>query len=125
LIMLLGIAGVCFAPDLRRALPTLLWVAVATGLAALTIGHPRLRLPIVVAFVPFCAYALLRLWGAWRLRRGRRADGVGGPPLRRGWRMYAAAGGCALFILLIGSTRYVTWLAGERHALAARWAVAA
>lgn len=125
LIMLLGIAGVCFAPDLRRALPTLLWVAVATGLAALTIGHPRLRLPIVVAFVPFCAYALLRLWGAWRLRRGRQADGVGGPPLRRGWRMYAAAGGCALFILLIGSTRYVTWLAGERHALAARWAVAA
>jgi hypothetical protein len=115
LVMLLGIVGVCFAPNPRRALPILLWVAVAVGLAALTIGHPRLRLPIVAAFIPFCAYAVAQLPRLWR---NAWPDGTRHPLRDR--RVYAALGGCLLFLALVGSTRYVAWLQGERYAFAAR-----
>ncbi|MEN9935787.1 MAG: hypothetical protein RLZZ387_2366 [Chloroflexota bacterium] len=113
LLMLLGIAGVCFAPSWRQRLPALLWVAVASTLAAVTIGHPRLRLPIVAALIPFAAYALLRLPHAWRAR------GL----MLRDRRAYAALAGCLVFLALIGSVRYVGWLRGEWYAFQARQAL--
>ncbi|MBX0328212.1 glycosyltransferase family 39 protein [Oscillochloris sp. ZM17-4] len=114
LIMLLGIAGLCFAPSYRRALPALLWAGLTVALVAISIGHPRLRLPLVSALIPFAAYALARapeaLRASARLLRDRRA--------------IAALVGAALFLALIVSTRYVTWLRGERYALAAQWQIA-
>jgi hypothetical protein len=107
-VMLLGIAGASFAPHVRRVLPTLLCVVAAVGLAAVSIGHPRLRLPVVTALIPLAAYALLHLPAAWR----------GRSRLVHDRRMLAALGGGALFVLLIGSPRYVTfgraeWLAWQ------------
>jgi hypothetical protein len=114
LVMLLGIAGMALAPRPRRALPALLWVALAAGVAALTIGHPRLRLPIEVVFVPFCAYALLNV-RRWAMGARRWARGAYRParivPLLIGW---------ALFLALIASVRYAAWLRGEWYAFEAR-----
>ncbi len=115
LIMLLGIAGVCFAPSYRRALPALLWAGLTVALAVISIGHPRLRLPLVAALIPFCAYALVRLPAAWRA----------GARLLRSRRSLAALAGAAVFLALIASTRYVTWLRGERYTLAAGQQLAA
>jgi hypothetical protein len=122
-IMLLGIAGICFAPDLRRALPTLLWIMVACGLAAVTIGHPRLRLPIVTMLIPFAAFALMRLASAVR----RRMVGTQGKEQQSGRRMRRVTWVVAslVFLALIGSTRYLTWVRGEWYAFEARRAFAA
>lgn len=112
---LLAIIGVCFAPHPARAVPTLLWVGLATMLAALTIGHPRLRLPIVAAVLPFAAYALVRLPAVWRhINR-----------LLRDRRSYAALAGSAVFLALIVSTRYIPWSAGMWYALPGRAALEA
>jgi hypothetical protein len=155
LIMLLGIAGICFTPSLRRALPTIVWIMVACGLAALTIGHPRLRLPIVTVLMPFAAFGLVQLANAARgrffaterteetaqgedgeRRRQRDVQGNTAPALsaltpsvsqrsRKPARLLAALAASLVFLALIGSTRYVTWVRGEWHAFAARGALAA
>lgn len=113
-VTLLAIGGICFMPRRDRAAPVLLWVALATMLAALTIGHPRLRLPIIAAFLPFAAYALTLLPGVWSrlaaLRRDRRA--------------YAALAVALLFLALTASTRYLPWLASLPDAVAGRAALA-
>lgn len=114
-LMILAIGGVCFAPYPARAVPTLLWVGLATLLAALTIGHPRLRLPIVAAVLPFAAYALVRLPAAWRHTR----------QLLHDRRSYAAVGGFAVFLALIVSTRYIPWSAGMWYAVPGRAALEA
>ncbi|HWQ14947.1 MAG TPA: glycosyltransferase family 39 protein [Roseiflexaceae bacterium] len=130
LVMLLGIAGMALAPNPRRALPALLWVALAAGLAALTIGHPRLRLPIVAAFFPFAAYALLnaRRWVMGH-RRWAIDDGSATPrahrPLPSAYRLIPLLAGWALFLALIASARYTAWLRGEWYALQARQQLAA
>ncbi|NTV62909.1 MAG: hypothetical protein HGA65_05145, partial [Oscillochloris sp.] len=114
LIILLGIAGLCFAPSYRRALPTVLWAALTVGLVAISIGHPRLRLPLVAALIPFSAYALVALPAAWQA----------GGRLLRDRRSYAALALALLFLALIVSTRYISWLRGERYALAANQQIA-
>lgn len=114
-IVILAIGGICFAPHPARAVPTLLWAGLATLLAALTIGHPRLRLPIVAAVLPFAAYALIRLPAVWRhINR-----------LLRDRRSYAALGGIAVFLALIVSTRYLPWSAGMWYAVPGQAALAA
>lgn len=114
LIMLTGIIGLCFTPSWRRALPVALWVAFSVLLSAVTVAHPRLRLPIVVALIPFSAYALLQLTlvrgRLWRLLRDRRT--------------ILALAGCLVFLGLIFSMRYLNWMAGERYATPARRALA-
>jgi hypothetical protein len=112
-LMILAIGGVCFAPHPARAVPILLWVGLATLLAALTIGHPRLRLPIVAAVLPFAAYALVRLPAVWRHIR----------QLLRDRRSYAALGGVTAFLALIVSTRYILWSAGMWYAAPGRAAL--
>jgi 4-amino-4-deoxy-L-arabinose transferase-like glycosyltransferase len=62
LIMLAAIAGICFAPNRRTLLPVLLWVLFVTFMSAITIGHPRLRLPIVALLIPCAAYGLNLGW---------------------------------------------------------------
>ncbi len=60
LIMLLALAALSFTGQFRRLLPILLWVLFSTFMSAVTIGHPRLRLPIVAALIPLAAYALMQ-----------------------------------------------------------------
>ncbi|HEU5015206.1 MAG TPA: glycosyltransferase family 39 protein, partial [Roseiflexaceae bacterium] len=137
LIMLFGIAGVCFAPHWRRALPVLLWIVFGTLLSAVTLGHPRLRLPLVGAMIPFAAYALARgttfifskrrrNWGTeehGNSERYRQSSIVH----RRSFvlRLALALGGCLVFLALIFSMRYLTWLRGEQYAFPGRQALAA
>ncbi len=113
-IMLTGMIGLCFTPSWRRALPVALWVAFSVLLSAVTVAHPRLRLPIVVALIPFSAYTLLQLTlvrrRLWRLLRDRRT--------------ILALAGCLVFLGLIFSMRYLSWIAGERYAAPARRALA-
>lgn len=117
LIMLGGIAGLCFAPTWRRATPTVAWFVSGVALSAITVAHHRLRLPLVGVLVPFCAYALWRLPAALRaLRRGPgRATLLRTGVMLLGW---------LLFFGLIVSTRYVTWARAERSAIAGRQALA-
>lgn len=115
LIMLLGIVGLSFAPSWQRALPVLLWFTFGVLLSAITVAHPRLRLPLVCVLIPFCAYALIKLPAA--LRRPAQ--------LLRDRRTILALVGCLIFLGLIFSWRYVTWLEGERYAVSGRWALEA
>lgn len=114
-LVVLAISGICFAPHPARAVPTLLWAGLATLLAAVTIGHPRLRLPIVAAVLPFAAYALVKLPAAWRRPR----------QLLRDRCRYAVLGGMLVFLALIVSTRYIPWSAGMWYAVPGRAALEA
>ena len=114
-LMLLAIGGFCFMPQPARAVPTLLWVGLATLLAALTIGHPRLRLPVVAAVLPFAAYALVRLPALWR-----QPD-----RLLRDRRSYAALIGAMIFLAFMFSTRYISWIESLRYTVPGRAALAA
>lgn len=114
-LMLLAIGGFCFMPQPARAIPTLLWVGLATLLAALTIGHPRLRLPVVAAVLPFAAYALVRLTATWRHVHRLARD-------RRG---YVGATGAICFLALVFSTRYIPWIESLQYTVAGRAALEA
>lgn len=113
LLMPLAFAGICFAPRRERAVPTILWVGLATLLAALTIGHPRLRLPIVAALLPFAAYALTILPGV-----GLRAQA-----LVRDRRAFVVVAATLVFFAVIGSLRYLPWLDGMQYAVPGRLAL--
>ncbi len=113
-ITLLGIIGLSFAPAWRRMLPVLLWFSIGVLLSAITVAHPRLRLPLVCVLIPYSAYALAHIpaaiWQPWRFLRDRR--------------ILIALAGCLVFLGMIFSWRYVPWLQGENYARPARLAVA-
>lgn len=124
IIMLLALATLCFAPQPRRLLPIVLWVLFSSFMSAITIGHPRLRLPIVAALIPLAGYALVRLADLWRCVRGQglfsgtqRSKGV--------LRFMVLLLSWAIFAALIFSTRYLSWLPAEQLALRGRQALAA
>jgi 4-amino-4-deoxy-L-arabinose transferase-like glycosyltransferase len=114
LVMITAIIGASFTPSWRRATPILLWVLYSVAISAITVAHHRLRLPIVGALIPFSAFFMMSLPAFIRNFNQTRHD-------RRIW---LALGGVLLFGALIFSTRYITWLGGERHAWAARTALA-
>lgn len=107
-VVVLAIFGLVFAPTGRRRVPTVLWVVFGVALSAITIGHPRLRLPLVASVFPYSAYGLLEFPVFWRVRSRR---------------VVLALGGCVVFFALIFSMRYVTWLGGERFAWLGRGAL--
>ena len=78
LLVLAAIWGYCYAPRESRSLVLVLWVLFGTAMSGLTIGHPRLRLPLLGVFVPYAAWALLNLraLGARAVRRPRRVAAV-------------------------------------------------
>lgn len=116
-IMLAGIAGLCFAPSWRRAAPVVTWFAFGVLLSALTVAHHRLRLPLVGALIPFAAYALWRFPTALHaLRRGLSRSALA----RLGMMLL----GWAIFFALIFSTRYLTWARAEWIAIGGRQALA-
>ncbi len=112
LIMLGGIAGLCFAPSWRRIAPLFLWFVFGVLISTITVAHHRLRLPLVGVMIPLAAYALLYLPIAWR--RGRQ--------LLRDPRLWVMLAGWLVFAALIFSTRYIQWAFAEPHALVARTA---
>ncbi len=109
-LMLLAIFGLCYAPKFRRTLPVLLFVAVSVFLSAVTIGHPRLRLPITSVLLPYAAFALCAARSILRPRRE--------------WRFAVGVLGCLAFFTLIFSTRYLPWARAEMVARSAEEAVA-
>ena len=129
LLMPLGLLGLWLAPGGRRTLPAVAWVLLATLLAAVSIGHPRLRLPIVAVALPYAAYAMTeaRSWlgalGRWRT--GWRRSAGPRPQLTRGQlaRIVGCALSIALFFGLTASARYVPWLRSlpAQALAAARW----
>lgn len=123
-IMLLALASLCFAPQPRRLAPIVLWVVFSTFMSAITIGHPRLRLPIVAALIPLAGYALVRLADLWR--RARSQGLFSGTQRSKGvLRFVALLLSWAIFAALIFSTRYLSWLPAEQLALRGRQALAA
>jgi hypothetical protein len=127
LIMLAAIAGICFAPNWRKLLPIVLWVLFVTFMSAITIGHPRLRLPIVALLIPCAAYGLNLGWRRVRIARSQESgvrsqnapveDNPAHPgnPVRdsrnqRIGRVVLMLVGWLMFVALIFSTRYITWV---------------
>ncbi|HEX6289946.1 MAG TPA: glycosyltransferase family 39 protein [Herpetosiphonaceae bacterium] len=97
LLMLGGVWGFCFAPRERRSALLVLWVLFGTLMSGLTIGHPRLRLPLLVAFVPYAAWAVLLLPTILRALRVR-------------WRATACAALLSLvFVAIIYTQHYGRW----------------
>ena len=75
LLVLGAIWGYSYAPRESRSLVLLGWVLFGTAMSGLTIGHPRLRLPLLAVFVPYTAWALLNV-RALAARAVRRPRGV-------------------------------------------------
>ncbi|GAB4164789.1 MAG: hypothetical protein Fur005_25310 [Roseiflexaceae bacterium] len=100
LILAAVVIGLLTTPRKRDAIPILLWAAFLTFMSAITIGHPRLRLPIIAALIPLAAYGLIAAV-AW-LRR---------PQIRSGWqwRLAGLAFGWLVIAGLVFSTRYIGW----------------
>ena len=107
-LMLLGLLGLTVTRRAERNWALLLWPLYGTLLTALTLGHPRLRLPLLVTLLIYAALPLADPREAWR----RLCD-----PERR-WRKIGAllAGGLALAYLLF-STAYIPFLRGQLRAL--------
>jgi hypothetical protein len=97
LLLIGGVWGFCLAPRDRRSMLLLLWVIFGTAMSALTLGHPRLRLPLLVAFVPYAAWALLQLRSLMTLARQNRRMAL------------VAAGSTLLFLGLIWTNQYIRW----------------
>jgi hypothetical protein len=92
-----GIWGFCYAPRERRSVLLVLWVLFGTLMSGLTIGHPRLRLPLLVVFVPYAAWAVLMLPSIGRTLHTR-------------WRATACATLVTLgFLALIYTQHYGRW----------------
>ncbi|MBC8159675.1 MAG: glycosyltransferase family 39 protein [Roseiflexaceae bacterium] len=104
-LMLAAIAGLYFAPQWRRTLPLLAFVALSVALSAVTIGHPRLRLPIVCVLMPYAAFLLVS---------------VGELRPRPRWRVGLALASGLLFVSLVVSTRYLPWAWAELAAVRGR-----
>lgn len=113
-IVLLAIAGWCLMPQPERSIPALLWIGLATLLSAITIGHPRLRLPIVAVMLPFAAYMLVLLATNWRNVWSQ----------LRWWRGIASLIGAVAFIALIVSRHYFPWVTSLWPVLAGQAALA-
>lgn len=97
LLVLGGIWGYCFAPRGSRSLVLLLWLLFGTLMSGITIGHPRLRLPLLVAFVPYAAWCGLMLPSIVRSLRSR-------------WRATTIAALVTLgFLGVIYTQNYVRW----------------
>lgn len=97
LLVLGGIWGFCFAPRESRSVVLLLWLLFGTLMSGITIGHPRLRLPLLVAFVPYAAWSALML------------PSIAGA-LRARWRLAAIATLATLgFLGIIYTQHYGRW----------------
>lgn len=89
-LMVLGMIGIVAARRRDHNLPLLLWAVYGTLLSAVSLGHPRLRLPLLIAFFVYAALPLAHPRTVWQRFCGDEA---------RWWRL--AAG-----LLLLGGLWY-------------------
>lgn len=89
-LMVLGLVGIIAARRRDHNLPLVLWAVYGTLLSAVSLGHPRLRLPLLIAFFVYAALPLAHPRTVWQRFRGDEA---------RWWRL--AAG-----LLLLGGLWY-------------------
>jgi 4-amino-4-deoxy-L-arabinose transferase-like glycosyltransferase len=102
LLTLAALLGMWLAPAASRSLPVLLWPLYGTLLSAVTLGHPRLRVPLLVSLAVFAALPLARPRQTWRALRAA--------PL---WRRAGLAASLALFAFLIYAGALVPFFAGQ------------
>lgn len=106
MVMLAAIIGAVVAHRSERNWALLLWPIFGTLLSALTLGHPRLRLPLMVMPLVYAALPLAHPAATWqRLRRLR----------HRGWFLLLAAVLAGLY--LVFSTAYLPFFRGQLQAL--------
>ena len=102
LMVLAALLGMWLAPPRSRSLPALLWPLYGTLLSAVTLGHPRLRVPLLVSLAVFAALPLARPRQTWRALREA--------PL---WRKGGLAASVALFAFLIYAGALVPFFAAQ------------
>lgn len=105
-LMLAALVAVAISSRSERNWALLLWPVYGTLLSALTLGHPRLRLPLMV--VPLVYAALPLAHPATALRRLR---ALGRP------RLVALLAAVLLWLSLLVSTAYVPFFQGQLQAL--------
>lgn len=75
-IMLLGVVGLAAARRNAYSLPLLVWPLYGTLLSAVSLGHPRLRLPLLIAFLVYAALPLAHPRTVWQqIRQSRWRSG--------------------------------------------------
>lgn len=105
-LMLLALLGVVVTRRDERNWALLLWPLYGTLLTALTLGHPRLRLPLLVVSLIYAAFPLSHPHQTWQRFRSLP---------RRGY--VALLLGALAFAYVIFSTAYLPFLRGQFNAL--------
>ncbi len=80
-VMVLAVLGIAAARPRERSLPLLLWPLYGTLLSAVSLGHPRLRLPLLITFFVFAALPLAhprQVWARLRASAGGRWRALAG-----------------------------------------------
>jgi 4-amino-4-deoxy-L-arabinose transferase-like glycosyltransferase len=102
LLTLAALLGMWLAPAVAQSPPVLLWPLYGTLLSAATLGHPRLRVPLLVSLAVFAALPLARPRQTWRALRDAST-----------WRKAGLAASVALFVFLIYAGALVPFFAGQ------------
>lgn len=106
-LMLLALLGLVVTRRSERNWALLLWPLYGTLLTALTLGHPRLRLPLLIVPLIYAALPLAHPGETWR-----RLNAPGR------WRRVAALlTGALVLAYLLFSTAYIPFLRGQLRAL--------
>lgn len=109
LLALLALAGIVLARPSERNPIILAWPLYGTLISAAALGHPRLRLPLLVTLFVYAALPLAHPRLAWhRLRRSS------------WWQRFALLAGGGLFAFLIYASAYIPFARSQVHLLAAR-----
>lgn len=114
LLLLLAVAGIVLARRSEQSAAVLLWAVYGTLLSAVSLGHPRLRLPLLLFAFVYAALVLAQprsTWARWRAapawRRGLLLAGVVGLLLIWFARIYIPFGQSQLWLLVGHITRDV------------------
>lgn len=106
-LMLLGLLGLVVSRSAERNWALLLWPLYGTLLTALTLGHPRLRLPLLIVPLIYAALPLAHPRQTWQ-----RLNAAG-----RWRRVVALLIGALVLVSLLFSTAYIPFLRGQLSAL--------
>ncbi len=114
LLLLLAVVGIVLARRSEQSAAVLLWAVYGTLLSAVSLGHPRLRLPLLLFAFVYAALVLAQprtMWARWRAaawwRRGMLLAGVGGLLLVWYARIYVPFAYSQLWLLVGHVTRDV------------------
>lgn len=108
-LMLLALLGVVVALPTERNMAVLIWPIYGTLLSAISLGHPRLRLPLLITAI---VYAALPLAHPRRVAERLRVASW--------WRRGALISGILTFVFLIYASAYGPFIRSQAWLLAAR-----